>query len=341
MFTTLLALQVLVSAPNVDPFVFFQPSVNITKEDRRQLDRGEPIAHVIGGERLEIAALAVVPVNVDGDRLAIWMRRIEELKKSSYVLAIGRFSDPPRIEDLADLALDDEELSDIRKCRPHDCALKLSAREMTQLQSAAAEAKGGWKEAVQHAFREALLRRVQMYLATGEVAAYEDDKDPVWPAARFASVLQHSLFLTERLPRFAEYLRAYPSAAVPDVESFVYWSKERLGGKAVISVTHVNMQRYDDTRLPDALAAGRQIFATHYLNASLGLTVIMRGEPGGTNYLVYVNRSEVDMLGGPFGGVIKSFLQRRLKAEAAGVLRGLRRRLEGGEPPRLARETSQ
>ena len=39
------------------------------------------------------------------------------------------------------------------------------------------------------------------------------------------------------------------------------------------------------------------------------------------------------MLGGVFGGLVRWFMQRRLKDEAATVLQGLRRRLESGEPP--------
>jgi hypothetical protein len=176
-----------------------------------------------------------------------------------------------------------------------------------------------------------------VYLSTGEVAPYENRKDPVWPAERFASLVEHSVFLTEHLPRFAEHLRGYPSSAAPDIESFIYWSKERLAQKAVISATHVSIVRSQAAALPDALEAGKQIFATHYVNASLGLTAIARGEPGGPNYLVYVNRSELDMPGGPFKGIIRWFLQRRLKAEAATVLQGLGRRLESGEPPTRVR----
>jgi hypothetical protein len=63
------------------------------------------------------------------------------------------------------------------------------------------------------------------------------------------------------------------------------------------------------------------------------MTAIVRGEPGGLNYLVYVNRSDLDMPGGPFKGITRWFLQRRLKAEAATVLQALRQRLESGEPP--------
>ena len=336
MLYVLLALAV-VLAQQADPFAFFRLSAIVTADDRADLDRGEPVAHVVSGGDLEVATMAVVPVNVDGDRLVAWMRRIEALKESAYVVAIGRFSDRPRIEDLAGLSLDDKDLTDLQSCRPRSCDLKLSAREMIQLQRAAATAPRDSKAAVEQGFRQMLLDRVRAYLETGELAAYEDDDQPVWPAARFASVLQRSVWLTEGWPRFAEHLRASPPPIAPDVESFVYWSKERLADRAVISVTHVSIMRGHDPGLPDTLVAGRQIFATHYVNASLGVTALVRGDLRGPNYLVHLNRSELDVLGGPFGGLVKWFIQRRLKTEAAGVLDGLRRRLEGGEPPAIAK----
>jgi hypothetical protein len=180
-----------------------------------------------------------------------------------------------------------------------------------------------------------VLERVKAYLADGHaaLAPYVDDGGPVWPATRFASVLGHSVFLTEHLPQFAQHLSRYPHTPTPALESFVYWSKERLARKAIISATHVSILRSDEPGLPDALVAGKEIFATHYVNASLGITAILRGQPSAQNYLAYVNRSEVDMLGGMFGGLIRWFMQRRLKGEAANVLQGLRRRLESGEPP--------
>jgi hypothetical protein len=335
MFASILAIHILAAAPNTDPFAFLQPSVTVSVDERRQLDRGEPIARVLPGKDLEVAVFAAVPVDIGGDRLVAWMRQIEDLKKSAYVLAIGRFSDPPQIEDLAGLTLDDKELSEILACRPGSCGLKLSAVEMTQLRRAAADAGRDWQPRLQQAFRAVVLERVKTYLAEGHaaLAPYADGGSPVWPATRFALVLGHSVFLTQRLPRFAEHLSRYPRAPMPSVESFVYWSKERLADNAIVSATHVSILRSDEPGLPDALVAGKQIFATHYVNASLGITAIMRGPPGAPNYLVYVNRSDVDVLGGMFGGLVRWFMERRLKAEAANVLQGLRRRLESGDPP--------
>jgi hypothetical protein len=335
MLTALLTLQIITTAASADPFAFFQPSFTITADDRRQLDRGEPIARVLPAKNLEVAVLAAVPVNIDGDRLVAWMRRIEELKKSAYVLAIRRFSDPPRIEDLADLTLDDEELSEILACRPGRCGVKLSVSEMATLQRAAAEAGNARKAALQEEFRRVVLERVNAYLSDGLIGPFENHGDKIWPAQEFARLVDHSTFLVDHLPDFAEQLRAGPRSRRPGTESFLYWSKERVANRPITSVTHVNIIRGDDAGSPDVLVAGKEIFSTHYINASLGLTALMRGEPGGPNYLVYVNRSQVDVLHGMFAGIIRWFMQRRLKAEAATVLQGLRRRLESGEPPQV------
>jgi hypothetical protein len=49
-------------------------------------------------------------------------------------------------------------------------------------------------------------------------------------------------------------------------------------------------------------------------------------------YLAYPNRSDLDVLSGLWGGLVRMVLERRLKAEATGVLEALRARLETGPP---------
>jgi hypothetical protein len=324
MFLILLALQVLTTVPRADPFAFFQPTATVTADDRRQLDRGEAIARVLPGDDPEVAVFAAVPVNIDGDRLVAWIRRIEELKKSAYVLAIRRFSNPPRIEDLAELVLDDRELSDIRACRPGHCGLNVSPAEAAELSGR------GSADAIQQAFRLIVLQRARAYLADDHEETLARDASPL---ADLSELVHHSLFLTEHMPRFANNLGHARHTPEPGVESFLYWSKERLAGKAIVGVTEVNILRGSEPGVPEVLVAGKEFFATHYIRASLGLTMLVHGEPGRGNYLVYVNRSEVDVLGGMFGGIVRWFMERRLRTEAADVLHGLRRRLESGEPP--------
>jgi len=315
---------------------FFQPSLTLTASERAQLGSGSPFARVLQTKGLEVAVFAVAPVSVDGDRLVAWEQQIEEFKKSSYVLSIGRFSDPPRIEDLANLELDSGDVAAIRSCRPGSCALKLSAPEMTQLH-AAERTKGDQDSAVQQAFRGMLLNRVQHYLATGQIPPDEDHHEQVQRSSQFALLLDHTPFLANGLPQFTKKLRDSPSIREPGVESFLYWSKERSARKAIISVTHISIVRPHVSGLPDVLIVGRDIFSTHYVDASLSVMALMSGS-NGTNYLVYLNRTEVDVLDGMFGGMIRRSIERHLK-NAASFLSDLRQRLESGDPPREPRLT--
>ncbi len=89
---------------------------------------------------------------------------------------------------------------------------------------------------------------------------------------------------------------------------------------------------------PEVVVAGKAVFATHYMDGSLAVTAIVRGGPTSRTYLAYLNRSDVDVLGGPFGGLARWMMQRRLKADASVVLQGLARRLESGEPTGTGRE---
>lgn len=69
MLTALRVLQVGMAAQSADPFAFFRPSVGIAADERAQLDRGQSVARTLGGQDLEVAVVAAVPVNIDGDRL--------------------------------------------------------------------------------------------------------------------------------------------------------------------------------------------------------------------------------------------------------------------------------
>ena len=134
------------------------------------------------------------------------------------------------------------------------------------------------------------------------------------------------------MPEFAAYLEQYPRATDPAVESLFYWSKDRLDGKAEISVTQIAIVQSNDPSLPEALAAGKQVFATHYVNGSLSLTAVIRDPEDGRHYLAYLNRSDLDMIGGLFGGLVRRIIEHRVKNDVPAVLRGLRTRIESGEP---------
>jgi hypothetical protein len=316
------------------PFEFLAPSVVVSDGDRARLDGDQVIARVLPGTDGQVAVFVATRLNAPPDALAAWMRAIAELKRSKFVLAIGRFSDPPRPADLESLTLDPVDLDSLRRCRPGDCDLKLPGRNIEALTAAIAAAGAGWRDVAQREFRHLLVERVMEYRAAGlaSLAPPADRKNPRRPDAALSAIVEQSPYL-QKLPDLLAWLKDYPNADSA-VESFFYWSKEEYGGgKAVISITHVGIVRRDaDHRLPAIIVAGKQIFATHYLEGGLGLTMVLRDGTNGTPYLAYVNRSQVDLLRGFFGRFVRSALENRIEDQAPAIVRGLRARLESGEP---------
>jgi hypothetical protein len=211
----------------------------------------------------------------------------------------------------------------------------LSAGDIESLTAVLATAGADWHAAAQREFRRLLVQRVAKYQAGGlaSLASPADRNKPRKPDEALSAIVAQSPYLA-RLPQVIAWLKDYPHAD-SSVESFFYWSKEHYGdGKPVISITHVGIVRpASDHRLPAILVAGKQIFATHYLEGGLGVTMVLRDSTNGTPYLTYVNRSQVDMLRGFFGAFVRGVLEDRVEREAPLIVRGLRARLESGNPP--------
>lgn len=319
-----------------DPFEFFAPWIIVSSEERASLDRNRVLVRTLTGQKKQLGVFVATRLDAEPDALIAWTRSVVELKRSTFVLAVGRFSDLPRLSDLNDLTLDDRDLDAIRRCRPGACALKLSAAEIAALNVVVVRDGAAWREGVQQEFRRLLVERVNRYRTLGldeaPVPADRAGAGSIHPLRAFSAIVEASPYL-RRMPDLATWLMRYPRVDT-GVESFFYWSKEHYGeGKPVISVTHVGIVRSSaDPQLTTVLVAGKQIFATHYIEGGLGLTMIVRDARTGTAYLAYVNRSQVDFLRGWFGGFMRGILDDRIEREAPQVIRDLRTRLESGMP---------
>ena len=294
----------------LDPFELFRPAVVITSDDRQRLDRGDVIVRSVPARGGEVGVFAASRIDAPSERLITWTRAIEQFKESRYVLAIRRLSEPAVLEDLEGLVLGEEDLSAIRRCRPGNCGLKLAAGDIPSLRATLAPGADG----VQNEFRRLLLQRLETYRQGGfeRLAPYADHGDAA--------------------PLYDLFARHFPGVVLTDAESFFYWSREQYGaGKPVIGVTHVTIVRSRAPE-PEVLVLSREVYATHYRNASFGLTTMLRDEATGATYFAYMNRSHLDVLGGLFGGLKRALVEDRLRQEAGAMVRVARARLERGDP---------
>jgi hypothetical protein len=301
--------------PPTNPFEFLQPAVQLSDEDRHRIDGRTVIVTILPASGHEVATLAAGSLSVGPDALLASVKNIVDLKKSSLVPQIGRFSAPPQLEDLRALTLDNSDVDEIRRCGPERCGLKLESGEILRLQQAFSRASENPRAALEHEFRRIVLERANDYLRRGEPRNQRE----------FSMLLQHSPHL-QSLPQLNTYLQRYPETPLPDAESFLYWSKETYAWKPIISVTHVTMLRGTaDGGSPEAVIATRDVFATRYTSGSVVLTLLLRNQRQPyQRYLVYLNRTWIDGL----RGLWRPFVEHRIKSQAKGLFAAARDKIE-------------
>jgi hypothetical protein len=324
------------SGDDIGSFSFFHPTVVLSPADLARLSGGAPLVRFLPASGCDVGAFTAIAVSptVTVDRATAWMRQVELLRQNRYVIASQRLTSPPRLSDFDRLVLDDDDLDEIRQCVPGRCGVKLTGADIKYLTDVAATAGSDWKPHLQQAFRRMLLRRVSSFAAGGLPALDDivDKKRPSSPAGAMGLLLEHTAFLDDRLPDLAsQFVGSNGSDA--DRETFMYWSKERLGGKPVITVTHMTLMA-DRARIrPPVLMVGTQVYASHYLDASLTVTAFVQDSPASRGYFVYLHRSSVDLLGGFWGGIARSMIESRVRKDGPAILRAISERLANGDPP--------
>lgn len=315
----------------VDPFRFLSPGITIDATDRTRLDQGEPVVRMLPGRRGFVMLLAAIRVDVTPERFLDWAVEPERLQRGKYVPQVGRFSDVPRVSDVEGLTAEPGDIEELRRCRPGRCGVKIHGAEIKLAQ---ARLQGpDWRRRGDSVIRELLVQRATAYLARGDAGLqpYQDNGQDVVPGVAFGELVSGLPFLHVRFPGLVRYLVDYPLARTGRVvTSRLYWSKEALGVKPIVGITHHVVALHGDPRLPEVLVVGKQVFATHYKNASVTVTALAGGPDG--RYLVYLHRSDLDMLEGFLGGLTRRMIERRIRGEAPRVLRELRFRLEHGAP---------
>lgn len=346
---SMLALIPLVAAPGAstsDPArTFLMKAFSLSAAEIGQIDRGEVLSRTLDVKnRRELATLGIVRIKTTPSTYVERLADIATFKRTDGVLQIGTFSSLPQPTDVASLTIDELELKRLRECRMEDCEVRLSAQDIERFRSEidwhAADASHQASLLVQ----QLLVNYVARYRHNGTAATMEyADRVPRLNVGReFASLVDADTIMSDYAPRLRRHLLEYPTSSAEKITDLVYWSKELVRGRPVISVTHVaTAAAVDDS--PVAYAIGsKQIYAMHYYDASLGLTLLVPDRTPATpaTYVVYLNRSRIDLFDGLFGGVARRMVAGKARGLVAEQLQRLQRVLAADssqEPGRRGR----
>ena len=223
-------------------------------------------------------------------------------------------------------------MRNLRSCRIGDCGMQLPSHIIDRLQREVDWRKPSAPERASAIVRRSLAHYVQEYLASGrqDGMVYVDESKHVDVAAEFRDLVSADAHVLTAFPELRQRLIA-TAAAAGDTSNVIYWSKEKVARKDVISVTHLAIARQPSTS-PFAYAAGsKQLYGSHYFEASLGLTIVLRDPASPRSaYVAYVNRSRVDAFGGLFGGITRRIVRSRARGALGDFLERLQERLASG-----------
>jgi len=330
----LLALLGLVAAPGVsatDPArAFLSAAFTLSTAEIVEVDRGQIVTRTLAVQNArEVATLGVVRVPATPERYVEQLRDIATFKRTPDILQIGTFTTAPLESDLESLVIEDADLKRLRECRTGACGVRLSADRIERVRR-----EIDWRAADASPKASLLLRRMLVdyvagYQLRGGAAAmeYAGTSAPLNVGREFASLVEADTSTWTYVPRLRRHLIEYPATAHDTSSDFVYWSKERVHGRPVVSITHVAIVKGGGTSPVDYAIGSKQIYAMHYFDASLGVTLLVRDVAARVpaTYVVYLNRSRIDIFDGLFGGMARRIVAGRARSLVAEQLARIQR----------------
>ena len=308
---------------------------NFSADEIAELEAGRVVARV-DAERSsggEIFVVSAVKILVPRANVVDYYGQMISYVDGEVTMAFGRFSNPPALADVKDLAFERDEVEALKSCRPGKCDIRLGGASLEALRSSIDWGAPDYAERTNAFARKAAVDYITAYQARGDAAlvTYNDRAKPVSLQEQWLGILANSPMLQEHSPELKTYLERYPKATLPGARDVFYWVKGRYVLSPVIGIIHGVI--YEPPNHERTMVVQKQLYASHYLDASLGVATIIDARAAGrpATYLLYTNRSRGDLLKGGFGGLKRGVGRSQARRAAEETLGTIKQMLEAAQ----------
>jgi hypothetical protein len=321
------------NAQSVEPFKFFRDYVGLKEDQIAAIRNGKAFAKVMESRAPdEVFVFGSVYVQSTPEKYLKLASDIDELRKLPNYLAIRNFSDPPQLSDFDGFTLEPDDIKQLKNCEPGKCDVQLPAEAMDAFkQSVNWSAPDAANQANQLAQRMA-LEAIQRYAQGGNAAlgTYMDKHHPAVVGETFASLLSRSKALPAYLPELERYLLEYPEAKSENIQSQFYWEKVNFGLKPTLRIVQALVYRGPRPTDPAYAVAVKQLYASHYFETALDLTVCVRDQenPARGFYLITLKGSQQAGLTGLKGSIVRKVAVDKTRSSLERALGAIKQRLE-------------
>ena len=283
-----------------EPHTFLKTFIGFTDSDLRDLEQGKVVTKALETPvKQEVAIFGAVWINGEIDDFVKKQVDIENFEKGAGVLNTKKLSDPPRLEDFAELTFPEKDLDAIPKCKPGDCEVKIDETSLKRLQEEVDWSQPDAHDRANALIRERALEGMEKYLQGGDeiFGAYRDKKRPIFLAKEFDALLESSPYLYQYVPELHDYLDEFPNAELPGSQELLYWAKNDMGLRPIVRINHVVVYPFGEGAERTVIVGSKQLYASHYFHTALELKILVRDtavpEAKGY-YLISLNRSRSD-----------------------------------------------
>jgi hypothetical protein len=229
--------------------------------------------------------------------------------------------------------LTEEDVKDLQRCTPGHCGVRVPLSAMEDFQRSVNWSAPDRAEQANRLAQQLALQLVLKYQQGGNPAlgTYRDrDKDTSPRVAdTFASLLGEMKALPEYLPQLGRYLLDYPHATSDGITSEFYWEKIQFGLKPTLRIVQSVVFRGTSPGKPAYAVAVKQLYASHYFDTALDLTVCVTGATHDGFYLITIKGSRQAGLTGIKGSIVRKVAVDKTRSSLQRALAAYKQKLEG------------
>jgi hypothetical protein len=316
--------------PN-EPYRFFREFVGLNEEQITAIRSGKAIAKVVESPTPdEVYVFGSVYVEATPESYLKLASDIDALRKLPSYLAIQSFSDPPQLSNLEGFTLEEQDIAELKNCKTGHCQFQLPTEAIDEFQQSINWSAPDVADRVNRLAQRLALQALIEYMQGGNTAlgAYRDKKHPAAVAETFASLVGRFEALPVYLPELNEYLLEYPKAKSDNVQAGFYWEKVNFGLKPTFRIVQKIVYRGAIGKEPAYAVAEKQIYASHYFETALDLTVCVKDVQRPGFYIITVKGSKQAGLTGLKGSIVRKVAVDKTRSSLERVLATLKQKLE-------------
>lgn len=318
-------------AQNAEPFKFFRAYVGLNEDQIATIRNGKAVAKIVESRTPdEVFVFGAVYVESTPDKYLKFASDIDSLRKLPNYLAIRKFSSPPQLSDLEGFTLEPEDIRDLKNCQPGHCDVQLPDEAMDSFKQSIDWSSPDATSRVNRLAQKMALEALLKYIEGGNAAlgTYRDKKRPTVVADTFQSLLSRSKAMPVYLPVLDRYLLDYPNANSDRIESQFLWEKVNFGLKPTLRIVQAIVYRNASSEQPTSAIAVKQLYASHYFETALDLTVCVKDPERSGIYLITMKGSQQAGLTGFKGGIVRKVAVDKTRSSLEKALAAIKQKLE-------------